>query len=541
MSYTPKDPSTIDLQNNLSAKDSHYGENIKSISENRLSSKSNAIVASEKEKSYSYEEVLNIIGFGKTQYLMLLICGLLLMMVICETMGMSIITIASQCDFGINSMEMALMSGAAFIGILCSSYVWGYLCDIYGRKPILVYTTLTGNLMSLISIFIPNFWLFVFVRFVVGIFIAGASSTTYAYLGEFVAIRHRPVVINFTSMFVALAMTYVPAIAWLVLSMDWSLVISDSFSFRPWRLLTIFNILPGFIAILVMTRAPDSPRILMTRRKHEEAYEATNWIAKLNTGKTLRDFSVHKIYDENPTETDKLIPTTKSFGQIMKQMWLDTKPLFQKPHLLNFVICCIVMCGVFFVNSGMGLWYPAIQNRLGSIDDKSRMSICEVIDASIEQQNTNGTETVCDDTITRKSYIDSITFGLVYLGAYFVLGSIINPLGRKRTIILLLTVSATCGIILHWLLDPIAIVASFILFVMLPGLCVSILSGAVVDLVPTHLRGKAVCICLMLGRSGSVIGSNIIGVLLESYCGITFGVFYAIVLVCAGLTLLLPI
>lgn len=142
----------------------------------------------------------------------------------------------------------------------------------------------------------------------------------------------------------------------------------------------------------------------------------------------------------------------------------------------------------------------------------------------------------------------------MYLGAYFVLGSIINPLGRKRTIILLLTVSAICGVILHWLMEPIGIVVSFILFVMLPGLCVSILSGAVVDLVPTHLRwdelkiltrkltliicitffvtcrGKAVCICLMLGRSGSVIGSNIIGVLLESYCSITFAVFYGLVL-----------
>lgn len=142
--------------------------------------------------------------------------------------------------------------------------------------------------------------------------IAGASSTTYAYLGEFVAMRHRPVVINFTSMFVALAMTYVPAIAWLVLSMDWSWNITDTFAFRPWRLLTIFNILPGFIAILIMTRLPDSPRILMSIQKKEEAYAATNWISKLNTGKSLADFNVYKMYDENPTENDKLIQASKS-------------------------------------------------------------------------------------------------------------------------------------------------------------------------------------------------------------------------------------
>ncbi|XP_073817729.1 synaptic vesicle glycoprotein 2B isoform X1 [Musca autumnalis] len=535
MSISEKDQSVLESQ-------SQYIEYFRRLSEPRFSLRRNkGTTEKDNVKNVSYEDVLNTIGFGKTQYLMLFTCGLLLMMVICETMGMSIITIASKCDFNTNSVEMAVMSAAAFIGILVSSYLWGYLCDIYGRKPILMYTTLIGNAVSLASIFVPNFWLFVFLRFVVGIFIAGASSTTYAYLGEFVTLRHRPVVINFTSMFVALAMTYVPAIAWLVLSMEWSLDISDTFAFRPWRLLTVFNILPGFIAILIMIKLPDSPRILMTNRKQDEAFEATNWIAKFNTGKSLADFNIYEIYDENPTENDKLLQTSKSFVQIMKHLWIDTKPLFRKPHLLNFVTCCVVMCGVFFVNSGMGLWYPTIQNRLGSVEGDNMMTICQVIDASMEQQNTNSTENVCDDTITRKSYIDSITFGLVYLGAYFVLGSIINPLGRKRTIILLLIVSAICGVILHWIKEPIAIVASFIMFVMLPGLCVSILSGAVVDLVPTSLRGKAVCICLMLGRSGSVIGSNIIGILLESYCSMTFGVFYGLVLVCAGLTLILPI
>lgn len=38
------------------------------------------------------------------------------MMVINETMGMSYITIVSQCDFQTNSMDKAIMSAASFIG-----------------------------------------------------------------------------------------------------------------------------------------------------------------------------------------------------------------------------------------------------------------------------------------------------------------------------------------------------------------------------------------------------------------------------------------
>ncbi|XP_065372210.1 synaptic vesicle glycoprotein 2B [Calliphora vicina] len=532
MSYVNKD---------LSANESQVPPPNKQNVPARLSTESNGNVCLESDKKFVYEDVLEIIGFGKTQWIMLLTCGLLLMMVINETMGMSIITIASQCDFDSSSMDKAIMSAAAFIGILCSSYFWGYLCDTYGRKPILMYTTLLGNIVSFISIFIANFWVFVFLRFVVGVFIAGASSTTYAYLGEFFIARHRPVVINYASMFVGVSMTYVPAVAWLVLSMDWSFEITESFVFRPWRLLTIFNILPGFIAVLIMITLPDSPKILMSMRKYDEAYEAVNWIAKNNTGRCLQDFKVFKLLDESLPAGDKILHTSKSASKVLQQMWHETIPLFKRPHVLNFIISCTIMCGLFFCNSGMGLWYPEIQNRLGSNSDENQMTICQVIDAFMDQQNQNETEKICNDTINTKSYIDSITFGLSYTVGYIILGLIINPLGRKVTIMSLLIISAICGIVLQWLLEPIAIVVCFILFLMLPGLCISILSGAVVDLVPTNLRGKAVCICLMLGRSGSVIGSNIIGSLLESYCSITFGVFYGLILVCSVLTYLLPI
>lgn len=45
------------------------------------------------------------------------------MMVINETMGMSYITIVSQCDFQTNSMDKAIMSAASFIGELINFLV----------------------------------------------------------------------------------------------------------------------------------------------------------------------------------------------------------------------------------------------------------------------------------------------------------------------------------------------------------------------------------------------------------------------------------
>lgn len=63
------------------------------------------------------------------QWIILLASGLLLMMVINETMGMSYITIVSQCDFETNSIYKAIMSAASFIGKFTALNVMGFeLC-----------------------------------------------------------------------------------------------------------------------------------------------------------------------------------------------------------------------------------------------------------------------------------------------------------------------------------------------------------------------------------------------------------------------------
>ncbi|KAH8256314.1 hypothetical protein KR032_000635, partial [Drosophila birchii] len=466
-------------------------------------------------------------GFGRVQWIVLLAAGLLLMMVINETMGMSYITIVSQCDFGMNSMDKAIMSAASFIGIFCSSYFWGYLSDTVGRRPVLIYTTIAGNVLSLCSTVIPNYWLYVFLRFGVGFFIAGASSTTYAYLGEFFTPKHRPIAINYASLFVGISTVYVPATAWLILSMNWNVNITDDFSFRPWRLLTICYMLPGIIGTIMLWTLPESPKILMSLHKNEEAFAAVDWIAVKNSGKHLHEFKVQKLKTEASADGENILLVSKSAIATIKKMWKETLPLLKRPHLVNFVISCTIMCGF---SSGMGLWYPEIQNRLGMNQAEDSMTVCEVIDASIDQMEANAANKTCVDTINTKSYVDTITYGSALIVGYILMGLVLKAIGRKASISIGLALAGACAVILIFIKDEVAIVVCFCLYLVLPGLCVSIVSGAVVDLVPTHLRGKAVCICLMLGRTGSVFGSNIIGVLLDSYCSVTFGVFSGFVL-----------
>lgn len=86
--------------------------------------------------------------------------------------------------------------------------------------------------------------------------------------------------------------------------MNWSVNITDDFSFRPWRLLTICYMLPGVIGTIMLWTLPESPKILMSLHKTEEAFAAVDWIAVTNSGKHLHEFKVQKLKTEASADAD---------------------------------------------------------------------------------------------------------------------------------------------------------------------------------------------------------------------------------------------
>lgn len=78
--------------------------------------------------------------------------------------------------------------------------------------------------------------------------------------------------------------------------------------------------------------------------------------------------------------------------------------------------------------------------------------------------------------------------GIAFLLGFSIQGTLLNPLGRKNVLMAALVFSITSGILLHFVSNPIAVLVLFCLYILLPGLSISIMLGAVVDLVPTNLR-----------------------------------------------------
>ncbi|KAH8295006.1 hypothetical protein KR018_005360 [Drosophila ironensis] len=497
---------------------------------------------------WDYDNLLEKIGYGKTQWILLIVSGLLTITSVAAQQAMSIIVIASHCEFETTQAEKGVMMAASVTGIFLSTYIWGYISDDIGRRKVLLYGIFASNALQLILMFVTSVWLFNIINLLVGInplksqpSVGGVSAALYAYLSEFNIPRHRAVAINYSTMFVSVTAIYVPATAWLILSSDWSTSLGY-FVFRPWRLMLLASLLPGLIGGLILLYYPESPKLLLSQSRDQEAKAAVEWISKFNSGKSIQQIlnsDDFMLKSEDPAGENLLADNQGCGIGILSKIFRATIPLFHKPHGFNFILCNLAVFGMFFSSNGMQLWFPEIVNRSSGAENNSS-TVCEILSAPQSPQNM--TEDMdCSNPISNKTYIDNLIVGFAFLIGFSIQGTLLNPLGRKNVLLAALAVSVLSGIFLHFIASPTGVLISFCLYILLPGLSISIMIGAVVDLVPTHLRSKAVSFCMSLGRLGIIAATNLMGVMLQPYCNTTFAMFTLTLLVCIVIVHYLPI
>ncbi|XP_061505882.1 putative transporter svop-1 isoform X2 [Anopheles gambiae] len=159
-------------------------------------------------KTYTFDEVIDIIGFGQTTLQIFIASSIIMMAVLNETMGISIVIPAAQCDLNLSATDKGILTGVSFAGIIVSSHFWGYIADTKGRRRTLIVSLLLTAVCSLVSSLSINYTMMVVMRFLVGVFISAPSATIFAYLGEFFKTANRTLVITYASTAVGLSAVF---------------------------------------------------------------------------------------------------------------------------------------------------------------------------------------------------------------------------------------------------------------------------------------------------------------------------------------------
>ncbi|KAG8438734.1 hypothetical protein GDO86_005071, partial [Hymenochirus boettgeri] len=189
------------------------------------------------EKTYSIEDAVETIGFGRFHILLFLIMGSTGIADAMEIMLLAIVSSSVRCEWHLSSWQVALVTTMMFFGYMVFSVVLGLLADRYGRRKILVISFLWGAFFSLLTSFAPTYAWFVFLRCMI-----------FWLTGSLLIIGLGSVVIP---------------------SLDW-------------RWLVRFASIPGIVLVLVFKFIPESARYHVSVGKHQAAVDTLQWIANIN-------------------------------------------------------------------------------------------------------------------------------------------------------------------------------------------------------------------------------------------------------------------
>lgn len=79
--------------------------------------------------------------------------------------------------------------------------------------------------------------------------------------------------------------------------------------------------------------------------------------------------------------------------------------------------------------------------------------------------------------------------GLAFLIGFAIQGTLLHPLGRRNVLSVAIGVGVLSGILLNFVSNGGAgVLILFCLYILLPGLSISIMCGVIVDIMPTNLR-----------------------------------------------------
>ncbi|XP_073952732.1 putative transporter SVOPL [Choristoneura fumiferana] len=485
--------------------------------------------------SATLDEAMLATGLGLYNILHMLLSGLILMGVIMQTLSLGYVIPAAQCDLNVGLENKGWLAALPFTAMILTSHMWGFLADTRGRRPVMMLSMLFSVILSILASFAPNLPVFAVLQFLSAVFMSGPSAVVYTYLGEFNNLHHRDKMVAFGASFVGIGTVLLPGVSWLILPLDFAWPIPWlGIDYRPWRFLVIACAIPYAIGTILMFFAPESPKFHYAKGRTEECLETLKKIYAANKWTTPDHFPVKSLIldPQAVMSSDR-----KGIGAVLSSMWDQTAPLFRKPLLKWTALTCFVQFGIFATCNGFYVWFPTILNSLANHDGvESR--ICDILDAGARSAS-NATEVVCDDTMNTETFERSIYIGLVFCSMYIVVGFLVDLVGKKAILIVILGGSGLCGIGAHLAGSQQTAVVLFAVFQM-SGACIGMMNAVAVELFPTRIRAMAVCLSMMMGRLGSVVGSNLIGVFMRTNCGVSFYLFGGLLLVCCCICLTLP-
>lgn len=162
-------------------------------------------------------------------------------------------------DFQLNHIQTEVVVSAVLFGAFFSALVSGRLCDIHGRKNVIILTAITFIIGTLVCSFSPSVSGLIVGRLILGFAIGIASYAAPLYLAEISPKKIRGFLVTLNQLAITMGILF-------------SYLVDFAFSYQQaWRLMLFVGIVPALLLLIGMFFLPESPRYLLLKRKIDEA------------------------------------------------------------------------------------------------------------------------------------------------------------------------------------------------------------------------------------------------------------------------------
>lgn len=221
--------------------------------------------------------------------------------------------------------QFAIVFLSSGIGALLGAYVWGWIADRIGRRPVFIGTVLNFSIATGLLYFTPeNGWVYLTImRFFVGFGVGGLYCVDLPLVQEFMPSSKRG---------------WVGGLVTCVIPLGVGLggVLGAFMGPGQWRLLFLIGLAPALIVLLVRLWVPESPRWLVRQGRYDEARKSLAWALQVDP-KALP------------------MPDARTLGEPVKTNWFD---LFKYPRSL--AVSWLGNAGAQTGAYGISLWAPTL-------------------------------------------------------------------------------------------------------------------------------------------------------------------------------------
>ena len=231
------------------------------------------------ENIYTVDDVISKMGFGPFQLLLTIFCGLLWLTDAMEFMIISVLSPAVKCQWGLSTVEEAMITSVVFLGFFVGGLFWGVIFDVVGRKTglflvniiILVFGVLSALKISSSDSKIPGYPWLLFCRCGVG-FGAGGAGQSVTYYAEFLPQKTRGFFIGIGSVWWSIGSMLAAVLAIGVMGHgSWG-----------WHWYLGLAAVPLGPVLFVYPIIPESARYYLVKGETDKAHDVIKRVARIN-------------------------------------------------------------------------------------------------------------------------------------------------------------------------------------------------------------------------------------------------------------------